>query len=136
MVVASAPDRFPTANTGWNTAGRPAGGAGAACGTICGVAARELRAMLSDPIRITPALKVGLLRSMVNPVDVNVANGATVPALVQSTCSRAGTDNSGLIAKASKSGGALPNGAVMPSIHIGLPAAVPVGSAKMPVLTT
>src|SRR5579863_2359099 len=136
MVVASVPDRFPMANTGWNTAGRPAGGGVSTGGTICGVAARELRAMLSDPIRITPALKAGLLRSMVNPVDVNVVNGVVVPALVQSTCSRAGTDNSGLMAKASKSGGALPNGAVTPSIHSGLPATEPAGSAKAPVLTT
>src|ERR1700733_10212323 len=134
--MASVPDRLPTANTGWNTAGRPAGGAGPTRGTDLGGAARELKAMLSDPIRITAEAKSGLLRSMVIPADVIVLNGVVVPGLFQSTCSRAGTDNSGLMAKARKSGGALPNAAVTPSIHIGLPATSPAGSARVPVSTT
>ena len=56
LVVFALAVKLPIANSGRNTAGRPAGGAGAACGTILGLADREVRAMLSGPTRITPAL--------------------------------------------------------------------------------
>ena len=91
--------------------------------------------MLSEPMRIVAALNSGLARSMVNPVAVSVENGVIVPALVQSTCRRAGTDGSALTAEARKSGGALPNFDAKPSIHSGLPATLPAGSARVPVST-
>src|SRR6266851_4589657 len=99
MAVVFAVDvRLPMANEGRNFAGTPVSPIGVA-GTICGLTAvADLRSMLSEPMRITPAL--ALLRSIVKPVAVNVANGAVVPALVQSTCRRAGTDNSALMADA------------------------------------
>ena len=69
---------------------------------------------------------------MVKPAGVEVANGAVVPALVQSTCRRAGTDASVLMVNALKSGGAEPKGVVMPPIHSGWPAAgVPVVTAPL-----
>src|ERR1700730_9948048 len=135
MVVVFAAERLPMANKGKNTARRPAGGGGAFCGTIIGFVARDFRSRLSDPTRITPALKFALARSIVKPVFVKVANGAVVPVLVQSTCRRARTDNSALTVNALKLGGAEPKGVVMPSTHRGLPATTPAGIARLPVFT-
>jgi len=78
---------------------------------------------------------LALLRSIVRPALVKVANGAVVPALVQSTCRRAGTDNSALMEDALKSGGAEPKGVVVPLIHNGPPTAGAVGIARLPVFT-
>ncbi len=46
----------PTANRGKNTDGRPGVAAGVALGTICGLAGRDLRSMVSEPMRMTPVL--------------------------------------------------------------------------------
>ena len=58
MAVVFAVDvRLPMANAGRNTGGRPGVAAGGGCGTMSGVAVSPvLRSMLSEPIRITPAL--------------------------------------------------------------------------------
>src|ERR1700686_1997457 len=55
-VVFAVAVRLPMANKGRNTAGRPGVAAGGACGTMSGLAASDLRSMVSAPMRITPAL--------------------------------------------------------------------------------
>src|ERR1700689_3534496 len=133
MVVVSAGGRLPRENKGKNPSGRPAvaGGAGVGVGTICGDAGRDFRSMISEPMRITPALKFVLARSIDKPLSVNVANGVSVPAVVQSTINWAGTDGSVLMVNALKSGGAEPKGVMKPLIHSGPPTTgVPVTTAE------
>src|ERR1700683_4836663 len=101
----------PTLNGGMNS-GRPDVGSGAAtAGTMLGVALKVVTSMVSAPMRNCPEPNAALVRSIVKPVSVNVANGAAVPVPVQITAKVAATLGSASTLKAVKSGGALPKGA-------------------------
>src|ERR1700683_1627056 len=134
---------------------------GKAVGTTCGLAGSDAKSMLSGPIRMTPEKNSLLARLIVKPELDMLENGVTLPGgLCHITCRLAGsrtwlpmpqvsmpgavgappptgppavcTDNSLLSATAVKSGGADPNGVKNPSLHTGLPTAVPAGSATVP----
>src|SRR5450631_354614 len=157
----------PYEYSGRNTGGRVTGiepgvlvfvvtGVGVAVGMICGEAGSVVMSILSGPIRITPELKLALLKSMLIPLALNAENGVLVPGLVQYTRMLAGmqsklpwphdrgvgevavapavcTLNSSLTVDAVKSGGAEANGANRPSLHSGSPTVIS-GTVSEPVL--
>src|ERR1700722_4252970 len=87
--------------------------------------------MISEPMQNPLSLKLLLPGRTKKPLSVNVANGESVPAVVQSTINWAGTDGSVLMVNALKSGGAEPKGVMKPLIHSGPPTTgVPVTTAE------
>src|SRR5271168_3952465 len=131
----------PTLKRGLNS-GRPLDAGAGAAGTIVsgGSALKVVMSILCAPMRISPAPKAGLVRSMLKPLSVSVANGAAVPRSVQLTTLVAETVCLALIDSAMKSGGAVPKGLVNPSIHNRSPGATvapsgPAGNARVPLLT-
>src|SRR5258708_28911176 len=125
----------PTLNRGVNS-GRPDVGSGAAApGMMLGVALRGLMSMLWAPMRNWPVPNAALVRSIVKPVAVSVANGAAVPVPVQVTASVAGNLGRASTLCARETRGAEAKGLTYPSIPKGTAAAA-LGRVHTPVLTT
>src|SRR5258708_12993622 len=101
----------PTLKRGVNS-GRPdVGSAAATPGTMLGVALKGLMSMLWAPMRNWPEPNAALLRAIVKPVAVSVANGAAVPVPVQVTAKVARTPAFARPLSATKSAPPDPKGA-------------------------